>query len=393
MPPKAKKEAPAEKPLLGRYSGHLKVGIVGLPNVGKSTLFNTLTKLSVPAENFPFCTIDPHNARVNVPDERFDWLCQQYKPKSEVPAFLEVVDIAGLVRGASSGEGLGNAFLSHIRAVDGIFHVLRAFDDTDVIHVEDTIDPVRDLDIITQELRLKDVDMLEKHLEALNKVIRRGLDKQAKLEDEVCQKVLEWLKSGKDVRAGDWKAAEIEVINTVQLITSKPVIYLINLSEPDYKRKKNKWLAKIAGWIQENSPGDMIIPFSGALESKLADMPEDEQKKYCTENEVQSALPKIIKAGYSGIHLIHFFTAGADEVKCWTIKKNTKAPGAAGTIHSDFERGFICAEVMKYEDIVAEGSEPAVKAAGKYRQQGKEYIVGDGDIILFKFNVTSSGKK
>jgi obg-like ATPase 1 len=394
MPPKAAKgkEPVAERPILGRFSSHLKIGIVGLPNVGKSTLFNTLTKLSIPAMNFPFCTIEPNEARVYVPDERFDWLCQLFKPKSEVAAFLEINDIAGLVRGANEGQGLGNAFLSHIRAVDGIFHVLRAFDDPEVTHVEDTVDPIRDLDIITQELRLKDIEFMDRKIEDLEKVLKRSNAKEHKIEMECCQKVHEWLKEGKDVRLGDWKTAEIEILNSFQLLSAKPVVYLVNMTEKDYQRKKNKWLPKIHAWVQEHG-GGALIPFSGVLEQKLADMPADEAQVYCKEKELISALPKIIKTGFAAINLIYFFTAGADEVKCWQIRKQSKAPQAAGAIHTDFERGFICAEVMKFDDLKELGSEGAVKAAGKYKQEGKNYVVQDGDIIFFKFNVTAGGKK
>ncbi|KAL9265551.1 Obg-like ATPase 1-like protein [Drosera capensis] len=401
MPPKAAKsnQAPAERPILGRFSSHLKIGIVGLPNVGKSTLFNTLTKLSIPAENFPFCTIEPNEARVNVPDERFEWLCQLFKPKSEVSAFLEVHDIAGLVRGAHEGQGLGNNFLSHIRAVDGIFHVLRAFDDADIIHVDDTVDPVRDLEVIGEELRLKDLEFMERRIEDLEKSMKRSNDKQLKTEHECCLRIKTWLEEGKDVRLGDWKAADVEILNTFQLLTAKPVVYLVdillscvNMNEKDYQRKKNKYLPKIHAWVQEHG-GEPIIPFSGALERNLADITVDEAEKYCEENKVQSALPKIIKTGFSAINLIYFFTAGPDEVKCWQIRRQSKAPQAAGAIHTDFEKGFICAEVMKFEDLKELGSESAVKAAGKYRQEGKTYVVQDGDVIFFKFNVSGGGKK
>ncbi|KAK9151041.1 hypothetical protein Syun_009350 [Stephania yunnanensis] len=432
MPPKSaakSKDAPAERAILGRFSSHLKIGIVGLPNVGKSTLFNTLTKLSIPAENFPFCTIEPNEARINVPDDRFDWLCKLFKPKSEgekniknaqlltfpneahsifppflvmriksacgkyyVSAFLEIHDIAGLVRGAHQGQGLGNNFLSHIRAVDGIFHVLRAFEDPDIIHVDDSVDPIRDLEVISEELRLKDIEFLGRKLEDLEKSMKRSNDKQLKIEHECCDKVKQWVEEGKDVRLGDWKAAYVEILNTLQLLTAKPVVYLVNMNEKDYQRKKNKFLPKIHAWVQEHG-GEPIIPFSCCLERNLADMPEDEAAKYCEENKVQSALPKIIKTGFSAINLIYFFTAGPDEVKCWQIRWQTKAPQAAGAIHSDFERGFICAEVMKFEDLKELGSETAVKAAGKYKQEGKGYVVQDGDIIFFKFNVAGGGKK
>ncbi|GMP71666.1 hypothetical protein CsSME_00029986 [Camellia sinensis var. sinensis] len=294
MPPKSakSKEAPAERPILGRFSSHLKIGIVGLPNVGKSTLFNTLTKLSIPAENFPFCTIEPNEARVNVPDERFEWLCQLYKPKNQVSAFLEIHDIAGLVRGAHEGQGLGNSFLSHIRAVDGIFHVLRAFEDPDIIHVDDIVDPVRDLEVITEELRLKDLEFMERKIEDVEKSMKRSNDKQLKIELELCQRVKAWIEQGKDVRLGEWKAADIEILNTFQLLSAKPVVYLVNMNEKDYQRKKNKFLPKIHAWVQEHG-GEPIIPFSCVLEKNLADMPEDEVAKYCEENKLQRLVPTL----------------------------------------------------------------------------------------------------
>jgi obg-like ATPase 1 len=287
---------------------------------------------------------------------------------------------------------LGNSFLSHIRAVDGIFHVLRAFEDPDIIHVDDSVDPVRDLDIISSELRLKDLEFMEKKIEDIEKSMKRSNDKQLKIELDLCQKVKTWVEEGKDVRLGDWKAADIEILNTFQLLSAKPVVYLVNMNEKDYQRKKNKFLPKIHAWVQEHG-GETIIPFSCALERDLADLSVLEVEKYCEENKVQSALPKIIKTGFAAINLIYFFTAGPDEVKCWQIRRQIKAPQAAGTIHTDFERGFICAEVMKFDDLKELGSESAVKAAGKYRQEGKTYVVQDADIIFFKFNVSGGGKK
>jgi obg-like ATPase 1 len=391
MAPK-KEQAPAPRPILGRFKSNLKMGIVGLPNVGKSTLFNVLTRMGIPAENFPFCTIDPNSARVNVPDHRFKWLCDLYKPKNSVPAFLEIVDIAGLVKGASKGEGLGNAFLANIAAVDGIFHVCRAFEDPDVIHVEDRVDPVADLEIIHAELRLKDIERMEGVIDGIKKCIPRGLKKEQKDELETAERLLAHLQTNTDIRFGEWSAKDVEFLNQYMLLTAKPVVYLVNLSEDHYIKKKNKWLAKIFEWVQAHG-GEPIIPFSGAFENKVFEMPEDEKAKYCAQVGGISALPKIITTGFKAIHLIYFFTAGEDEVKCWQIREGAKAPQAAGTIHTDFERGFICAEVMKYAELHSLGTESAVKAAGKYRQEGKMYVVEDGDIIFFKFNVTTSGKK
>ncbi|KAI9496287.1 GTP-binding protein YchF [Zychaea mexicana] len=398
MPPK--KAVKEEKLLLGRPSNNLKIGVVGLPNVGKSTFFNALTNSSAAAENYPFCTIDPEEARVAVPDARFDWLVQHYKPAKEIPAFLTVIDIAGLVKGAASGAGLGNAFLSHIKAVDAIFHVVRAFDDPDVTHVEGDLDPVRDIEIIHEELRLKDEEFLAKNVAELGGSVKRlghggnAQDKARKEEFAVVEKVYSHVKEGKEVRHGVWTNKEIEVINTLHLITAKPVIYLANCSEKDFLRKKNKHLPKIKAWIDEHSKGDLMIPYSGAFEQRLS-LIEDKEEREQTMKELggNSMLPKIIVAGYSALQLIYYFTGGPDEVRAWTIRRLTKAPQAAGVIHTDFERGFIMAEVMKYDDLKEFGSENQVKANGKYHQKGKEYVVEDGDIIYFKFNVTASKKK
>lgn len=386
--------ASSETPVLGRLGHNLAMGIVGLPNVGKSTFFNVLTKSSVPAENYPFCTVDPNNARVAVPDARFDWLVEMYKPASVVPAYLQVTDIAGLVRGAHEGKGLGNAFLSHIRAVDGIFQVVRVFDDEEIVHVEGSVDPIRDLEIIDEELRAKDVESVQARFDTLESSAHRGSDKAKKAELESVREVMSCLKANKNIRfKSDWKPHEIEVINEMQLLTAKPVIYLVNLSEKDFLRKRNPWLPKIKAWTDTHG-GEMIIPFSASLETSFSFLASAEEKaKFSSEKSFQSALPRVILSGYKAIHLIHYFTAGSDEVKCWTIRTATRAPQAAGRIHSDFEKGFICAEVMKYDDLVAAGSEGVVKANGKYRQEGRGYVVEDGDIIFFRFNVSGGGGK
>lgn len=391
MPPKKKNQEEEGGAVLGRFGTSLKVGIVGLPNVGKSSFFNILTKSQIAAENFPFCTIDPNESRVPVPDERYDFLCQFHKPASKVPAFLNITDIAGLVQGASEGAGLGNAFLSHISACDAIFQMLRAFDDEDVTHVDGAIDPVRDLETILEELRLKDVEFFKARFNEMEKKCIRAGEKAAAEEFKIVTKVLKLLEEDKKHLRfiKDWNTVEIECLNKHLPLTAKPMVYLVNLSEKDFIRKKNKWLAKIKAWIDENDPGALLIPFSCTFETKAVEMEPEDFQKYCEESKVQSVLPKIIKSGFNLLQLQYFFTAGKDEVKAWTIQRGTKAPQAAGKIHTDFEKGFIMAEVMKFDDFKEAGSESAAKAAGKYRQEGKQYTVIDGDIIFFKFNAGS----
>ncbi|KAG8933253.1 hypothetical protein FRC02_012239 [Tulasnella sp. 418] len=389
MPPK-KAAAAEKKVLLGRPSNNLKIGIVGLPNVGKSSFFNVLSNTDLgKAANFPYATINPEEARIPVPDARFDWLCDLYKPASKVPAFLTCIDIAGLTAGASTGAGLGNSFLSHVRAVDGIFQVVRAFDDSEVIHVEGDVNPLRDMEIIQTELRLKDIEWVEKHLEGLKKTGRALnstslADKAKKEEIATVERVLHALTEEKrDVRKVDWNNKEVDVVNGLQLLTAKPVTYLVNLSEKDFIRKKNKWLPKIKGWIDENNPGDPLIPFSVALEERLQPL-SDEEKAEEAKTGAVSALGRITTAGYASLELIRYFTCGPDEVRAWTIRRGTKAPQAAGVIHSDFENKFVCGEIMSYDDLKEYGSESNVKAAGKLRQQGKPYEMVDGDIAYWK---------
>ncbi|KAK9421568.1 putative Obg-like ATPase 1 [Seiridium unicorne] len=408
-PKKAVKE---EKIPLGRPGNNLKSGIVGLANVGKSTLFQAITKCNLgnPA-NFPYATIDPEEARVIVPDERYDWLCEKYNPKSRVPANLTVYDIAGLTRGASTGAGLGNAFLSHIRAVDAIFQVVRCFDDAEIIHVEGDVNPVRDLDIIAEELRLKDIEFVEKALENQKKKTRMGGQslevKKAKEEQDTIEKILAWLNDGKDVRKGNWTPKEqshlpslschivlesqltsyhqVEVINPLFLLSAKPVVYLVNLSEKDFIRKKNKHLPKIAEWMKEHAAGDPILPLSVCFEERLTQFEtEAEAAEECKNLGIESALPKIILSMRKALGLGSFFTTGTDEVRQWTIRLGIKAPQAAGVIHTDFEKTFIQAVVYNFNMLKELGDEGEVKAKGKIMTKGKEYVVEDGDILLIK---------
>ncbi|TGZ77516.1 hypothetical protein EX30DRAFT_344030 [Ascodesmis nigricans] len=387
MPPK--KQVEEKKIPLGRPGNNLKSGIVGLANVGKSTLFQAITKCTLgnPA-NFPYATIDPEEARVVVPDERYDWLCEHYKPASKVPANLTVYDIAGLTRGASTGAGLGNAFLSHIRAVDAIFQVVRCFDDAEIIHVEGDVDPVRDLTIIADELRIKDIEFVEKNLEGLKKQTARGGQslemKKMKEKQAIVESVLAWLNDGKDVRKKNWSAKEVEVVNELLLLTAKPVIYLINLSERDFLRQKNKNLPKIKAWIDENSPGDTIIPISVSFEDRLTRMSDEEVAEECKKLNTKSMIGKLVVTMRKHMGLISFFTTGTDEVRQWTIREGTKAPQAAGVIHGDFEKTFIQAIITKYRDLKELGDEASVKSQGKILTKGKDYVMEDGDIVLFK---------
>lgn len=395
MAPKKKtEEAKTEPWMLGRFSKALKVGLVGLPNVGKSTLYNSLSKSHhSKTANVPFCTIEPTETRAYIDDPRFDWLVEKDKPKSEVKAFVTVVDIAGLISGASQGEGLGNAFLSHIGSVDGLIHVLRAFEDDDVIHAEDTVDPVRDITTIMNELRIKDTALMEgKQAELKRQQVAMRAKSPLHLkkwEEEMAtmDKILACLKEGTDVKNNmdNWTTGDIEFLNDYMLLTSKPCMFVINMNKKDYCRKKNKFLKPIYEWVQKNAPGSAMIPYCGSYEEELQDMNGDaERAAQLKEDETTSAMNKILTTGFHMVHLINFFTSGPDEVRAWIIRKGYKAPQAAGVIHTDFEKKFVMAEVMAFDVLKELGSEAEVKAAGKYRQEGKNYEVNDGDVIFYK---------
>jgi obg-like ATPase 1 len=376
-----------------KFSKTLTMGIVGMPNVGKSLLFNLMSKHDLAGTaNYPFCTIKPNVARVEVPDERFTDLCHIFHPKSEVPATLSITDIAGLVRGASNGEGLGNEFLSNIRAVNGIYQVVRIFDDPDVTHVEGNVDPVRDLEIIEEELKQKDLEWQRKTYEDLKKKMVCE-PRKYKDEFELAGKILEYLENNKQpIRQAKWTEVETEYIESLNLLTAKPVIYLLNLDTKSFVSKRNKWLPQVAKWIKEHT-GEPVIPFCACYEKELADLPPEEAEKVIAKTGAKSALPKIIRNGFHDLGLINFFTCGPDEVRGWTVRDGATAPIAGGVIHTDFQEKFIRADVYSYEDLKEYGTEPAVKAAGKLRTEGKNYVVKDGDIMFFKHGAGSGSSK
>ena len=373
-------------PLLVRKEKNMKLGIVGLPNVGKSTLFNALTKAGAESANYAFCTIDPNVGIVPVPDERLDRLAEIYNPKKLTRATVEFVDIAGLVKGAAQGEGLGNKFLSHIREVDAIVHVVRCFGGSKIIHVEGSVDPARDVDTINTELILSDVEMLERQIDKLTKQ-GKG-DKSALVDAEILKRVCAELMNGVAARNVTLSEAEAEVLKTVPLLSGKPVIYCANVSEEDLAKdpEENEYYRALKKAIEgENAE---IIAVCAETEAELGELDPEEQQAYLDDLGVtETGLDKLIRASYALLGLISFLTAGEPEVRAWTIKKGTKAPGAAGKIHSDFERGFIRAEVVPYEKLIEKGSLVACKEAGLVRSEGKEYVMNDGDVVLFRFNV------
>ena len=363
----------------------LKCGIVGLPNVGKSTLFNCLSSAKAQSANFPFCTIEPNVGTINVPDSRLEKLEELVNPQKVVPNTMEIVDIAGLVKGASEGEGLGNQFLGNIRETDAILHVVRCFDDGNIVHVDGSIDPVRDKETIDIELQLKDLETVQKRVEKSKKVAKSG-DKDAKKQVELFEKVVSTLEQGKSVRTIDFSEEEQVLVNELNLITSKPVMYVCNVDEAALKGG-NDYVNKIKEIAKEENAG--VIMVSAQLEADIAELDDYEERQLFLEDAGLSepGVNKLIREAYSLLNLSTYFTAGEKEVRAWTIKVGMTAPQAAGVIHTDFEKGFIRAEVIKYNDYVEFGSESACKEAGKLSVEGKDYVVENGDVMHFRFNV------
>ncbi len=364
----------------------LKAGIIGMPNVGKSTLFNAITKKNILAANYPFATIDPNLGTVIVPDKRLEVLEGMYTPERTIPTQYEFTDIAGLVKGASVGEGLGNKFLSHIREVDAVIHVVRCFVDKDIIHVEGEVDPLRDIEIINLELAMSDMEIVQNRLDRITKKAQTSNDKLALKEVDILTRCKEQLTKGDALRDIPFSEEELEVIKAFNFITLKPMIYLANVNEVDLVTGTNQYIDKVRSYVQ--SVNSTLVLMCAKIESELVELEDSEKKIFLNELGIEeSGLDKLINVTYSILGLKTFFTVGSDEVRAWTFKDGMKAPQCAGIIHTDFQKGFIKAEVMSYEDLVSCGSELKVKEAGKARLEGKDYIMQDGDICHFRFNV------
>ena len=366
----------------------LRLGIVGLPNVGKSTLFNALTSSkAAAAENYPFCTVEPNVGVVEVPDPRLEKLNEVVKPKKKVPAVVEFVDIAGLVKGASQGEGLGNQFLSHIREVDAVVHVIRSFEDPDVVHVMGPVDPVRDHDVITSELALADLAVVERRLDKTRKSARAG-DKESQAELVLLDRVVEELNAGRGAREAGETADAIKFLRTLGLLTAKPILYAANVNEDDLAANGGKWIDKLKSAAQTHHEEAEIVPFSAKFEAELAELSGEERQEYLASAGVaEPGLDRLIHAGYRLLGLQTFFTVGENEVRAWTMHRGDTAFDAAGEIHSDFQRGFIRAETVGFAEFVKAASYKAAREQGLVRSEGRDYVVKDGDILLFRFNV------